>query len=144
MRIVLPAIVSQFFEESGSKIPFNGHDWFFSSVWYKKVGVNVFEQYSFEQLPKGLIAEINKVRGVTDKLLGIEQRNIATAGTPLHITIKDGVGRKDGKFSSISDGVKYTDGYRCDELNINVAMFNKQDVEELIHLLEIAKHCFTK
>lgn len=135
---------SKFLEKTASMIPYNGHDWYYMGSWFKKVSEGVFEEYGFDQIPKGLILEIQKARAVTDKLLGIEQKNVATEGMPLHITLKNGNERKDWKFGNISNAVQDIDGRRADELIISAAMFNKADVEKLIKLLEIAKHTFIK
>ena len=137
---------SKFLEKPASMIPYNGNDWYYMGSWFKKVSEGVFEEYGFNEIPKGLIIEIQKARMVTDKLLGIEQKNIATEGMPLHITLKSAGLRKDFKYGHIKQGnpIKDIDGRHADELIISAAMFNKQDVEDLINLLQIAKHCFTK
>lgn len=137
---------SKFLEKAASIIPYNGNDWYYMGSWFKKVSEGIFEEYGFNEMPAGLLKEIQKARGVTDKLLGIEQKNIATEGMPLHITLKSGGLRKDFKYAHIKNTrpEKDIDGRHADELIISAAMFSKRDVEDLIQLLQIAKHCFTK
>jgi hypothetical protein len=39
---------------------------------------------------------------------------------------------------------RWMDGFKLDELQIHACLCCKKDVEDLIKLLEIHKHCFTK
>lgn len=53
---------SKFLETCASKIPYNGSDWYHFPFWFKKVGENLFAEYSFEQLPNGIKKEIESLR----------------------------------------------------------------------------------
>lgn len=48
----------------------------------------------------------------------------------------------DKAFCSIESGEIYVDGHKLTELQIQSVLFNKKDVEDLIKVLEIAKHTF--
>jgi hypothetical protein len=49
---------------------------------------------------------------------------------------------RDKAFCSIESGRTYVDGYKLTELQVQSVLFNQKDVEDLIKVLEIAKHTF--
>jgi len=49
---------------------------------------------------------------------------------------------RDKAFCSIESGKTYVDGYKLTELQVQSVLFNQKDVEDLIKVLEIAKHTF--
>ena len=50
----------------------------------------------------------------------------------------------DKDFCSIESGKTYVDGWNLSELQIQSTMFDQQDVEDLIKVLQIAKHTLPK
>jgi hypothetical protein len=49
---------------------------------------------------------------------------------------------RDKAFCSIESGKTYVDGYKLTELQVQSVLFNQTDVEDLIKVLQIAKHTF--
>ena len=47
-------------------------------------------------------------------------------------------------FCAISNGKTYVDGHKLNELQVQSALYNQKDVEELIDVLQIAKYALPK
>jgi hypothetical protein len=50
--------------------------------------------------------------------------------------------QRKGQFKQILDGRTFVDGLRLNEIQISVSLTSKQDVKDLINLLEVAKFTF--
>lgn len=53
---------SAFLEKFCNKIESRSGEWFWMPYWFKKVGEDIYEQYSFDKLPQEIKDEINKIR----------------------------------------------------------------------------------
>lgn len=55
--------VSDFINDH-TKMEINGNDWCYIPTWFKKVGENMFEVYSFEKLPQEVQMFISAMRNI--------------------------------------------------------------------------------
>ena len=58
------------------------------------------------------------------------------------VGIKDGEKVRNKTFYSIERGKTYVDGFALDELQISSVLTSREDIEELINLLQIARFVF--